>query len=133
MSKEPEIIKCRFAGDPLSIRSAIVPIVNIGSSLGIPLILLGVLLSWNQVLIQVGIWAFSLSVLFQLITLPVEFNASRRAVRKIEEFDLLTGEECNGCKKVLSAAAFTYVAAAASAALQLLRLVLLFGNRRNRD
>lgn len=118
---------------PLSIRSAIVPIVNIGSSLGIPLILLGVLLSWNQVLIQVGIWAFSLSVLFQLITLPVEFNASRRAVRKIEEFDLLTGEECNGCKKVLSAAAFTYVAAAASAALQLLRLVLLFGNRRNRD
>lgn len=118
---------------PLSIRSAIVPIVNIGSSLGIPLILLGVLLSWNQVLIQVGIWAFSLSVMFQLITLPVEFNASRRAVRKIEEFGLLTGEECNGCKKVLSAAAFTYVAAAASAALQLLRLVLLFGNRRNRD
>ena len=65
---------------PLSIRSALVPVVNIGSQLGVPLILLGVLLSWNQVLIQIGIWAFALSVLFQLVTLPVEFNASRRAV-----------------------------------------------------
>ncbi len=117
---------------PLSIRSALVPVVNIGSQLGVPLILLGVLLSWNQVLIQIGIWAFALSVLFQLVTLPVEFNASRRAVAKVEQYGLLTSEENKGCKKVLTAAALTYVAAAASAILQLLRLVLLFGNNRRR-
>ncbi len=117
---------------PLSIRSALVPVVNIGSQLGVPLILLGVLLSWNQVLIQIGIWAFALSVLFQLVTLPVEFNASRRAVTKVEQYGLLTSEENKGCKKVLTAAALTYVAAAASAILQLLRLVLLFGNNRRR-
>lgn len=119
---------------PLSLRSALVPIVNIGSQLGLPIILLGVLLSWNQTLIQIGIFAFSLSVLFQLITLPVEFNASRRAVVKVEEYGLLTSQENSGCKKVLGAAALTYVAAAASSALQLLRLILLFGgNRRRRD
>ena len=117
---------------PLSIRSALVPVVNIGSQLGVPLILLGVLLSWNQVLIQIGIWAFALSVLFQLVTLPVEFNASRRAVEKVEQYGLLTSEENKGCKKVLTAAALTYVAAAASAILQLMRLVLLFGNNRRR-
>jgi hypothetical protein len=99
-----------------------------------PLIIIGVLLSWNNVLIQIGIWAFSLSVLFQVATLPVEFNASFRAVAKIEEYGLLSSEETKGCKKVLSAAALTYVAATASSALQLLRLILLFGgNRRRRD
>ena len=118
---------------PLVIRTSLVPVVNIGSTLGVPLIFLGVLLSWNQILIQIGIWAFALSVLFQLVTLPVEFNASRRAVQKIDEYGLLTVEETGGCKKVLRAAAFTYVAAAASSALQLLRLVLLFGERRRRD
>ena len=118
---------------PLSIRSALVPVVNIGSTIGIPLIFLGVLLSWNQTLIQIGIWAFALTVLFQLVTLPVEFNASRRAVQKVEQYGLLTTEENIGCKKVLSAAALTYVAAAASSALQLLRLVLLFGGNRRRD
>lgn len=118
---------------PLSIRSALVPVVNVGSTIGIPLIFLGVLLSWNQTLIQIGIWAFALTVLFQLVTLPVEFNASRRAVQKVEQYGLLTTEENTGCKKVLSAAALTYVAAAASSALQLLRLVLLFGGNRRRD
>ncbi len=118
---------------PLSIRSTLVPIVNIGSNLGLPLILLGVLLSWNQMLIQIGIWAFALSVLFQLVTLPVEFNASRRAVEKVEQYGLLTANENTGCKKVLTAAAMTYVAAAASSILQLLRLVLLFGGNRRRD
>ena len=117
----------------LDFRSALVPVANIGSKLGLPLILLGVLLSWNNVLIQIGIWAFSLAVLFQLVTLPVEFNASARAVSKIEQFNLLSAEETGGCKKVLSAAAFTYVAAAASAILSLLRLVLLFGGRRRDD
>lgn len=118
---------------PLSIRSALVPVVNIGSYLGLPIIILGVLLSWNQTLIQIGIWAFALSVLFQLITLPVEFNASRRAVQKVEQYGLLTAQENAGCKKVLSAAAFTYVAAAASSILQLLRLILLFGGGNRRD
>ncbi len=118
---------------PISIRTALVPIVNIGSNLGMPIILLGVLLSWNQVLIQIGIWAFSLSVVFQLVTLPVEFNASSRAVAKLEEYNILSTEENRGCKKVLRAAAYTYVAAAASSILQLLRLVLLFGGNRRRD
>lgn len=118
---------------PLSFRTALVPVVNIGSTLGLPLILLGVFLSWNQTLIQIGIWAFALSVLFQLVTLPVEFNASRRAVQKVEQYGLLTGEENIGCKKVLTAAAMTYVAAAASSILQLFRLVLLFGRDRGRD
>lgn len=118
---------------PLSLRSALVPVVNIGSNLGLPLIIIGMLLSWNQVLIQIGIWAFSLSVLFQLVTLPVEFNASSRAVVKLEQFGILTTAENKGCKKVLSAAAFTYVAAAASSILQLVRLILLFGGNRRRD
>ena len=118
---------------PLSIRSALVPVVNIGSQLGLPIIILGVILSWNQTLIQIGIWAFALSVLFQLITLPVEFNASRRAVQKVEQYGLLTSQENTGCKKVLTAAALTYVAAAASSVLQLLRLILLFVGRRNKD
>ena len=102
--------------------------------MSIPLIFLGVLLSWNQTLIQLGIWAFALTVIFQLVTLPVEFNASRRAIVKVEEYGLLGSEEVSGGKKVLTAAALTYVAGAASSALQLLRLILLYGgNRRRRD
>lgn len=118
---------------PLNFRSALVPVVNIGSRLGMPIIILGMLLSWNHVLIQIGIWAFSLSVLFQLVTLPVEFNASARAIAKIDQYGLVSVEENQGCKKVLSAAAMTYVAAAASSILQLLRLILLFGGNRRRD
>lgn len=119
---------------PLKIRSTLVPAANIGSRLGIPIILIGVLLSYNQLFIQVGIWVFAIAVLFQLITLPVEFNASNRALQMVESYGILSGSEKNDCKKVLGAAALTYVAAAASSILQLLRLVLLFGNRgRNRD
>ncbi len=118
---------------PRNFRSALVPVVNIGSRLGIPIIILGVILSYNNVLIQIGIWAFSLSVLFQLVTLPVEFNASARAVAKIDQYGLVSAEENNGCRKVLRAAAYTYVAAAASSILQLVRLLLLFGNRRRSD
>lgn len=118
---------------PLNFRTALVPVVNIGSKLGVPLIILGVILSWNYVLIQIGIWAFSLAVLFQLVTLPVEFNASSRAIAKIDQYGLVSVEENRGCKKVLSAAAMTYVAAAASSALQLLRLILIFGGGRRRD
>lgn len=117
----------------LTFRTALVPIVNIGSRLGIPLILLGVILSWNTVLIQIGIWAFALSLLFQVVTLPVEFNASSRALEKIGQYGLLNTQETAGGKKVLTAAAMTYVAAVASSALQLLRLILLFGGNRRRD
>lgn len=118
---------------PLRIRSAIVPAANIGSRLGIPIILLGVLLSGNYFLIQLGIWVFSLAVLFQIVTLPVEFNASNRAMAMMERYGILSGEELHSTRKVLSAAAMTYVAAAASSILQLLRLVILFGGNRRRD
>ena len=118
---------------PMAIRSAMVPVVNLASTLSMPLILLGVLLSWNPFLIQLGIFAFSAAVLFQLVTLPVEFNASSRALAKISQYGLLTEDENRGCKKVLRAAAFTYVAAAASTMLQLLRLILLFGGGRRRN
>lgn len=119
---------------PLNFRSALVPVVNIGSRIAMPLIIVGVLLSWNQTLIQIGIWAFALSLLFQVVTLPVEFNASARAVTKVDQYGLLTTGERAGCRKVLTAAALTYVAAVAASALQLLRLVLLFGGGgRRRD
>ena len=116
---------------PLRLRSTLVPAANLGSRLGIPIILLGVLLGANYTLVQVGIWVFSLAVLFQLVTLPVEFNASTRAMRILGDRGMLGQEELGMCKKVLSAAAMTYVAAAASSIIQLLRLVLLFGRRRD--
>ena len=119
---------------PLKIRTALVPAAHIGSKAGIPLIFLGVFLGMNNILIQVGIWVFAIAVLFQLVTLPVEFNASGRALAMLGDYGMLEREETNGCRRVLSAAALTYVAAAASAILQLLRLVLLFGNNdRRRD
>lgn len=114
---------------PLKIRSTIVPLANFGCRFGIPIILLG--LFFGQLFVELGIWVFALSVLFQIVTLPVEFNASNRAVVLLEDYGILDGEENRQCKKVLRAAALTYVAAAASSILQLLRLVLLFGNRRD--
>lgn len=118
---------------PLKLRSALVPAANIGSKLGIPIILLGILFGLNEVLVPVGIWVFSLSVLFQLVTLPVEFNASGRAVAILGGQGILNSQEVPVCRKVLNAAALTYVAAAAASILQLLRLVLLFGGRRRDD
>ena len=114
---------------PLQIRTAIVPVVNLGSTLSWPIIILGVILGWNQTLIQVGILLFTAVVLFQLVTLPVEINASSRALTLLEESGILYHDEMKMSRKVLSAAAMTYVAAAASSILQLLRLVLLFGKR----
>lgn len=114
---------------PLSFRTALVPAANIGSKIGIPIIIVGALLGMNPLLIRIGIWAFSLSVLFQLVTLPVEFNASSRALVMLEQYGILGTEEISPCKKVLSAAALTYVASAASSILQLLRLTMLFGRR----
>lgn len=118
---------------PLSFRTALVPVANIGSKAGIPIIILGAIMGMNQILIQIGIWVFALAVLFQVVTLPVEFNASGRALAMLGDYGMLGQDETRGCRKVLSAAALTYVAAAASAILQLLRLILLFGNNRRRD
>ncbi len=111
---------------PLKIRNAAIPATRIGSSLGIPLVLLGMVFTWRP-LIMVGIVLYALVALFQLLTLPVEFNASRRALQTIESNQFLTEQEYRGAKKVLTAAALTYVAALASALASLLRLLLLAG------
>lgn len=120
---------------PLKWRSTLVPAANFGSKIAWPLILIGLLLNGNSswLIIQIGILAFSLAVLFQLVTLPVEFNASNRAIQMIAQTGIMQGEEIVAAKKVLRAAALTYVAGAASAILQLLRIVLLTGGRRRDD
>ncbi|HWT74701.1 MAG TPA: zinc metallopeptidase [Mobilitalea sp.] len=118
---------------PLAIRSALVPVANIGSMAAWPIIILGVVFSYNSFLIYLGIILFSAAVLFQLVTLPVEFNASNRAIARLSETGILYGDELGQSKKVLDAAALTYVAAAAATILQLLRLVMLFGGGRRRD
>lgn len=114
---------------PLTIRNTIVPVANIGTTLAWPMILIGLFFSSMPFLIDLGIIFFSAGVAFQLITLPVEFNASSRAMQILESTGMLYGEEVTGAKKVLSAAAMTYVAAAAASILSLLRLILLFGDR----
>lgn len=118
---------------PLKIRTMLVPVANFGSTLSWPLILIGLLLGGSEILIQVGILMFACAVLFQLVTLPVEFDASKRAIGMLSDTGILYSEEVPKAKKVLGAAALTYVAAAAASILQLLRLVLLFGGRRNND
>ena len=122
---------------PIKLRAAIVPVTNIASRLAMPLILLGLLLTFlenfSYTLVYVGIACFGVAVVFQLITLPVEFNASRRAMQAIESADLLTDEEQKGARKTLTAAALTYVAATAVALAQLLRLLIIFGGRRSDD
>ena len=122
---------------PIKLRAAIIPLTNFGSKLAMPLILIGIALSalgnFSYTLVYLGIAAFGLSLVFQLVTLPVEFNASRRAMNAIEQTGLLTPQEQQGAGKTLSAAAMTYVAATAVALAQLLRLIVLFGGRRRRD
>ena len=124
---------------PIKLRAAIIPVTNFGSRLAMPLILLGLLFSFagnfSYTLVYLGIACFGLSLVFQLVTLPVEFNASRRALAAIEQGGILTPEEQEGARKTLRAAALTYVAATATALAQLLRLIVLFGgrNRRSRD
>lgn len=119
---------------PVKIRTAIVPITNFGSRLSVPLIIAGLLLaSFSNVFIMLayfGVLCFSLCVVFQLVTLPTEFNASKRALNCIEENGLLTGDEFDGAKKTLSAAAMTYVAALATSIMQLLRFVIIVGGNR---
>ena len=122
---------------PIKLRAAIIPVTNIGSKLAIPLILLGILFSglgqFSDTIIYIGIACFGLSVVFQFATLPVEFNASHRALPTIESTGILTEEEQKGARKTLTAAAMTYVAATATALAQLLRLIVLFGRRSNNN
>jgi len=125
---------------PMQLRAAIIPVTNIGSMLAMPLILLGLILEAfigigsdaTMMFVYLGIGCFSLSLVFQLVTLPVEFNASRRAMNTIADANLLTSEEQKGARKTLTAAALTYVAATAVALAQVLRLLLIFAGR-NRD
>lgn len=118
---------------PLQVRGALVPVANFGSSLAWPLILIGFLIQSNAAIlfIDLGILLFSAAVLFQIVTLPVEFNASNRALKVLETSGMLYPDEIKQTRAVLGAAALTYVASAASAILQLLRLLLLSGRRRN--
>ncbi|MGN1157876.1 MAG: zinc metallopeptidase [Agathobacter sp.] len=120
---------------PLKFRSAFVPVANIGSTLAWPVIILGVIINSesSQWIINAGIFLFSFAVIFQLITLPVEFDASKRALYMLENQRILGETEVSHARKVLGAAALTYVAGAASAILQLLRVVILFGGRRRND
>ena len=122
---------------PIKLRAAIIPITNFGSKIAMPLILLGILCtflgSFSDTLVYMGIAAFGMSFVFQIVTLPVEFNASRRAMQAIQEANILTQEEQTGARKTLTAAALTYVAATALALAQLLRLLAIFGNRRRRN
>ncbi len=121
---------------PIKLRAAIIPVTNFGSRLAMPLILIGLLFSslgeLSNFFIYLGIACFGLSLVFQLVTLPVEFNASRRALAAIEQGGILTDEERSGARKTLTAAALTYVAATAVSLAQLLRLLTLFGNRNRR-
>ena len=122
---------------PIRLRAAIIPITNFGSRLAMPMILLGLLLSslgnLSNFFIYLGIACFGFSLVFQLVTLPVEFNASRRALAAIEQSGILSPEEQTGARKTLTAAALTYVAATAVALTQLLRLLVLFGGRRRNN
>ena len=122
---------------PIRIRSAVIPATNLGSKLAMPLILLGLLIGLkgdlSYFLVYLGIGCFGLSLVFQLVTLPVEFDASRRAMAAIAQSELLTEEEQRGARKTLTAAALTSVAATAVALSQLLRLLVLFGGRRKND
>ncbi len=117
---------------PLALRSMVVPTVNIGSMLSIPIFMLGLIMSW-QPLVTAGIVLFGLTVAFSAITLPVEFNASRRAVAMLNRSGLITQEEERGVRKVLNAAAMTYVASAIGALLQLVRLILISRGNSRRD
>lgn len=122
---------------PIKLRAAIIPLTNFGSKIAMPLILLGLVMTFlgglSDVLVYLGIACFGLSLVFQLITLPVEFNASRRAMNAIETAGILTEEEQQGARKTLTAAAMTYVAATVVALAQLIRLIAIFGGRRRRD
>ncbi len=116
---------------PLRLRTSFVPVANLAAASVSPLLMLGIIMQWNTVLIQLAILAFAVSVLFHLITLPVEVDASRRALAILDQYGMWTVDEARGGRKVLTAAAMTYVAAALASLLELLRLLLIFGRRDN--
>ena len=124
---------------PLKLRMAMIPVTQLGSRLAMPLFLIGFFMSiyayegsiFGEIMMFAGIALFSLSTLFQLVTLPVEFNASSRAMDILEECEILIGDELSGAKRTLRAAAMTYVAAVVMSIAQLLRLLLIFGRRRD--
>ena len=120
------------AYEPLRIRSKMAPAANFGSRFGLPIFIAGLVFGANEVLMQIGIWVFLLAVLFQLITLPVEFDASKRALAMLTDYGILGDGEVEGSRKVLKAAAMTYVVAAAASVLNLLRLILI-ARSRDRD
>ena len=126
------VIQYKEGYKPLQIKSWLVPAVNFGSMISFPLLLLGMFLA-RQRMVDIGLILFSLTLIFQIVTLPVEFNASRRALAILDESGMLIGEENTYAANMLKAAAFTYVAATITTALQVLRLYLLFGNRNSRD
>ena len=123
---------------PMKIRTLLVPAANLGSRLGLPIVILGLILGLNFQLpggghfslAQIGVYIFTFAVLFQIVTLPVEFNASSRALHMLRDYGMLAPDEVSQSGKVLKAAAMTYVAAAAASILQLLRLIMLTGRRR---
>ena len=118
---------------PLRLRTALVPVANIGSNLGIWIVMLGLIFGLNQSLAMIGVYLFSFGVLFQLVTLPVEFDASHRALVMLQDYGILGDTEVKSSRAVLNAAAMTYVASAAASVLQLLRLLMLVnGGRRRR-
>lgn len=117
---------------PLRIRTALVPVANIGSNIGIWIVMIGVILGMNSTLAMIGVYLFSFGVLFQLVTLPVEFDASRRALVMLQDYGILGQNEVQESRAVLNAAALTYVASAAASVLQLLRLLMIVNNGRRR-
>lgn len=118
---------------PIKVRSALVPIANIGTKIGLPMVIVGFVISFLPFLVPLGIVLFSAGVAFQIVTLPVEFDASRRALATIEEMGIVkAGAELDGSKQVLKSAAMTYVAAAASSILTLIRLIIVFGGKGSR-
>lgn len=116
----------------LRLRSALVPVTNFGQTAAFPILLLGLFLGGSEILINIGILLFSLTLLFQLVTLPVEFDASKRAIRVLEDQNILTAEELPQARRVLNAAALTYIAAAIASFLSVMRLFILFGGGRRR-
>ena len=114
---------------PIKLRNTIVPVVNVCSTLAIPLFIMGMVFGTFPILMDIGIWLFAAAVLFHIVTLPVEINASRRAIATLDSNYILEGDEIKGAKRVLSAAAMTYVASAAMAVMQLLRLILVRNRR----
>ena len=114
---------------PLKVRAALVPAANIGSNLGLPIVIIGLIFGLSDKFIMAGIWIFAIAVLFQIVTLPVEFDASHRALVMLGDYGMMGNEEVSQVRKVLTAAAMTYVAAAASSILQLLSLVFLAHSR----